>query len=44
MLARLGSIVFVALTVSGVLDFVTTLSLCTIVIGIERACRIALLD
>ena len=43
MLPRLKNLTFVvALTVVGLVDFATTLSLCLIVIGIDRGCRCAL--
>ena len=44
-LLRLGSLMlWSALTVCGLLDFASTLSLCIIVIGMERACRCALAE
>ena len=44
-LARLGKTMFwAALTVCGLVDFVTTVSLCVIVIGIGCACRCALAE
>jgi hypothetical protein len=43
--ASIGNVIFwAALTVSGILDFTATTSLCIIVIGIDRACRCALAD
>ena len=44
-LARFGKVMFwAALTLCGLLDFVTTVSLCVIVIGIGFACRCALAE
>jgi hypothetical protein len=41
MLARIGSLIFgAALTMCGLLDFVTTMSLCVIVVGTSWAPRI----
>jgi hypothetical protein len=45
MVARLGKAIFwAALTVCGLVDFVTTLSFCVIVIGIGCATRCALAE
>ncbi len=40
-----GNLMFwAALTTSGVVDFATTVAVCIIVIGIDRACRCALAE